>query len=99
MIRGTTPTHSFKCPFDLSTISKLRIIYRQGDTNILIKTLEDCTLNGNEISCKLSQEETLKFDCRKMVKIQLRVVTLSGDALVSSTYELNPYDCFDDEVM
>lgn len=100
MIRGTTPTHTFNIPFDTSAITALRIIYSQGDEQILVKELPDCTVDGNTISVKLTQEDTFKFDCHKnTVQIQLRVLTAGNDALASDPVSVPVFKCLDSEVL
>ena len=99
MIRGTTPTHTFTLPFDVSNISKLKIIYAQNDSQIFCKGIEDCKLNGNTVSVSLTQSETLKFDHKKMVQIQLRVLSGGGDSLVSNVFNTSVGECLDNEVL
>ena len=61
MIRGTTPTHLFRLPFDTSRIREIRILYAQGGKLLLEKTGADCVMEENTVSVTLSQEETLQF--------------------------------------
>ena len=99
MIRGTTPTHIFRLPFSVLTIKDVRIIYAQKDEQILVKETADCSLEGNQISVTLTQEETFKFDCSKCVQIQLRVLTTGGQALASQIKHIDVEKCLDSEVM
>lgn len=91
MTRGTTPTHTFTLPDDLTsaTISALYITYAQGSKTVLEKTLSDVTINGGVITCTLTQADTLKFEvldqhcgCDK-VNIQVRIKTSDGVAMAS----------------
>lgn len=91
MTRGTTPTHTFTLPDDLTsaTISALYITYAQGSKTVLEKTLSDVTINGGVITCTLTQADTLKFEvldqhcgCDK-VAIQVRMKTSDGTAMAS----------------
>lgn len=99
MIRGTTPTHIFRLPFDTSLIDEVRIIYSQNDEQILVKETVDCNLDGNTISVTLTQEDTFKFDCKKCVQIQVRVLTAGGEALASKIKHINVEKCLDNEVI
>ena len=99
MFRGTTPTHTFTVPIESSKIKEVRVIYSQNDKSILIKKTEDATVNDNEIKVKLTQEETFKFDCNAPVQIQIRVLTTSGDALLSNPITMTVGKCLDDEVL
>ena len=99
MRRGTTPTHTFALPFETSQLTKVRIVYAQGDAPIITKEIEDCTLEGNTITVKLTQEDTLKLDNAKYVSIQLRVLTEAEDSLVSDVIQKAIGECLDDEVL
>lgn len=83
MIQGTTPTHIFKTPLSTENLKNVRITYAQDGVVVLTKELADCTVNGNEVMCQLSQEETFKFDSNLPVDIQFRALTNSGDAMAS----------------
>jgi len=99
MIRGTTPTHTFVLPFDVSVIDKLRIVYAQDEVVKITKTDGDATLRGDTVSVRLTQEETLLLDCKKSVEIQVRVLTPAGDALTSDIIRIPISRCLDSEVM
>lgn len=98
MIRGTTPTHTFTIPFDTENVQKVRIIYRQSGA-VVEKTEADCTMEGKQISVRLTQEDTLKLmgDC--CVNIQIRVLTHAGDAFASHIMQVHVCACLDDEVL
>lgn len=99
MIRGTTPTHIFELPFDTSELTEIRIIYAQNDTMVLKKTEEDCTLVGSIIKVRLTQEETMRFVHCDMVQIQLHVLTVTDDSLVSYVHKVPAYQLLNDEVL
>lgn len=99
MIRGTTPTHTFTIPFDVSQIADLRVSYAQCENEIITKTKEDCVLSGKTISVTLTQEDTFKFDCSKQVKVQVRILTVEGVALSSKINILTVGQCLNEEVL
>lgn len=100
MIRGTTPIHTFELPFDVATISDVRVIYYQDGEVILWRDAAECELEGNKITIRLTQEETFSFDCAKgYVYIQLRVRTVEGDVLASNEIRVEVKRCLDNEVM
>ena len=99
MIRGTTPTHNFRIPFETSALEEVRIIYSQNDEQILVKKTADCEMDGNTISVTLTQEDTFKFDCKKCVQVQVRVLTNGGQALASQIKHIDVEKCLDSEVM
>ena len=90
MVRGSTPTFTFTIPFDVSLIDKLYVTVEQtveGEKIQVEKSKEQCTLKGNQIECKLTQEDTLSFKESYHVLIQLRVLTAGGDSLVSKVFK------------
>ena len=100
MIRGTTPTHIFTIPFDVALIADLRISYAQCGKEILTKTKNDATLDGNTITVTLTQEDTLKFECSKRVAdIQVKVLTVEDDVVISDVITLNVERCLNNEVL
>lgn len=99
MIRGTTPTHTFTLPFDVSSIQTVKIIYSQDDVAVCEKLTADCVLNGETIQTTLTQEETLRFNCKQPVEIQLRILTTAGEALASVVEKVGVSKCLDDEVL
>lgn len=98
MRRGSTPTHTFTLPFEVSAITDARVIYSQCGAIVLKKKVEDCSISESAISLKLTREETWKFDCAKLVSIQLEVWTAGGDVLVSDPVLKSIGECLDDEV-
>ena len=104
MTRGTTPTHTFTLPDDLTsaTISALYITYAQGSKTVLEKTISDVTINGGVITCTLTQADTLKFEvldqhcgCDK-VAIQVRMKTSDGTAMASDIMRIPVVDVLKD---
>ena len=89
MYRGTTPTLKFTLPFEASTLAEAYISIEQNRRVILEKTIEDCTLSGNTISVKLTQEETLKLGVSDRTEIQLRVRLADGNALASQIFAVS----------
>lgn len=99
IIEGTTPIHYFEIPFDVSDIKEIKITYAQNEAIILEKRTDDCTLSGKMISCKLSQEDTFKFDGEADVDIQVRVLTNNDEALASIPEKVGVCKCLDTEVL
>lgn len=104
MTRGTTPTHTFTLPDDLTsaTISTLYITYAQHGTTVLEKTLDDVTINDGVIICTLTQAETLAFEvldkhcgCDK-VGVQVRLKTSDGVAMASDIVYVTIMDILKD---
>lgn len=62
MYRGTTPTFQITMSLDCNLLTALNICFKQGETIIAEKGLEDVEISGNVLKCGLSEEETLKLD-------------------------------------
>ena len=84
MIQGTTPTFLFKFSVNLDLIFDWRICFAQEGKENLIKTAKDCIFDEyNVIYVKLSQEETLAFDEKKILKIQVKALTKDNNVIPS----------------
>lgn len=99
MIRGTTPRHTFALPFDTDLVATARVIYSQNGEVILTKTDTDLTMSGNTIVLDLTQEDTLSFRCGRAVEVQVRVLTLDGEALASDIVKVSIGRCLENEVI
>lgn len=87
MFPFSTPTHIFRLPIETDTIAKLEIVYVQFGKTVIEKNENDVQKEGNTISLKLTQQETRDFSHTSPVRIQLRVLTKSGDLLPSKIIE------------
>lgn len=102
MMRGTTPTHTFEIPIEEDVVDYVRVVYFQSDKRIIAKDSKNdssCTVSGNTVTVRLSQEETFLFTAGKSVQIQLRVLTKTGDCLGGEVTEVSVERCLDNEVM
>lgn len=99
IIRGTTPTHSFKLPVDYNAISNIRVIYSQDNRAKVVKTIADMNVAENECSYKLTQEETFRFKPNEYVNIQVRILTAGNDALASDIDQVMVCPCLENEVI
>lgn len=98
MRRLTTPTHTFKLPFDTSELEKIKITYAQNDEVILEKYKDDCKCEGMKMRLTLSQEDTKKFDDNYDVQIQIRFKHTAG-VFSSKVFKRSCGECLDDEVL
>lgn len=93
MRRGTTPTHTFTLPFDIPEGSAVRVVYAQNDIVLVERTTETCTIEGNKVTLRLTDKETLLFDQDMhyingryepyFIEVQIGIKTPSGDKLWS----------------
>lgn len=89
MIRGTTPKLEFTLPFDVGQIAESYITFAQNDRIVLEKSFIECEAIDNMLIINLTQEETLKLSSGRAVDIQVRVRTVSGEALASNIIRVN----------
>ena len=101
MIRATTPTHIFTFPDELNPADCERILvtYSQGSTRVLELTEEDVSVDGQDVKYTLTQEQTNLFTDVKQAKVQVRVLTVSGDALASDIIPFSVKPVLNDEVL
>ena len=99
MYKGSSPTHTFNVSIDTSLIKEVKINYAQNGNVILSKRTEDCDIADGKIVTRLSQEDMFLFDGSTFVSIQLRVLTMGGDAIVSRVISKSVAECLDDEVL
>ena len=96
---GTTPTHNFTLPIDVSIVKDVEITYSKGETIILQKHGIDCQLKGNRISTTLTQEDTFMFNHKVDVKIQVRVIDLAGKVFASDVMKVDAKECLSKDVL
>ena len=61
MYRGTTPTLTFRLPIDTGSITVLSLAVAQAGQVKIEKALSDVQLDGNVVSCRLTEAETLSL--------------------------------------
>ena len=81
--KGCTCRNTFEIPYSESEVEAICITYKQGDKTLFDKKLNDCTFSEGAVTVHLNQEDTLKFDSQKVIKIQLKV-KLVGDMVTKS---------------
>ena len=92
MRRGTTPTHTFDVDTDLRGAEVIYITYEQCGKTVLEKTIDDIeTLGEEQISVKLTQEETLRFLDRSDAPVLIQVAARwpTGDTVRSNVIRTN----------
>lgn len=69
-------------PMPVSEIQDLRIIFQNKTRVLLEKTLADCTVNGETLTFRLSQEDSLKLT-RGEIERRVVMITKDGSRLES----------------
>ncbi len=99
MIRGTTPTHTFTLPIDTVDIAKLRLTYCQNKQTVVEKTEADVNLSGKRLEYTLSQAESLAFDVKTPVEIQIKMKTYQETVVASKIMRFNVTEVLNEEVL
>lgn len=90
--QGTTPTHKITTDVDLTDAKEIYVTYNQNSYNVVEKKSEDFDeLTSEYLALRLTQDETLRFNDRGKITIQVRAVFADGTALVSNVMETTPY--------
>lgn len=98
MLRYSTPTITLETTLNLDNFVGFWLSLEQDDI-ILRKTKKDLVILGNEVSFSLSQEETAMFTDKKLVKIQLRWISLDGKSGGTELTTIRFGEVIEDEVM
>lgn len=93
--RGTTPTLFYEPDVDITSANKLTIAFTQDNKLIFKKQLSDCKIEGNVVSVRLSEEETLKFSCDYLLYMQLKA--LIGKEVIASEEAITTIEPIKDE--
>lgn len=97
MRRGTNPSFTFRLKkkngqtFSVSDVSDIRVTFKQGNTIVVEKKFKDCIFSGNTVSIELSQEETLRFDHGKSVRIQIKLKNAADGRVIPTV--IKTVDC------
>lgn len=78
--RGSTPTITYTLPFPAERLEEAYITIVQDKGMVIEKQLEDMTIDGNQISVKLTQKETLSLTSESGAAMQLRYRDINGDS-------------------
>ena len=85
--RGSTPTIRFKLHTDASAIDLLHISFAQFRKIVITRNLSDIEIDGEVISCKLTEEETLALTSNGILYVQVRA-GINGDRPVTPIYQI-----------
>lgn len=75
---GSTPTHRFELPFPASELEVAYVSYVQDGKLVLEKVMPEFQMDGNTISYRLTQEETLLFKPGRPVRMQFDFRSVTG---------------------
>ena len=88
MYQGETITTTISgFPVPVADIANLYIIFRSAAKILIEKTLSDCTIDGETISFKLSQRESLNLCCGPITRSVI-VITKDGSRFESEPSQI-----------
>lgn len=82
--RGTTPTNVFSVNLDLTEAETVYLTYEQFGKVAIEKQKEDMTIEAEQVSVTLTQDETLSLIPGEKVEIQFRAKFADGAAVASN---------------
>ena len=82
--RGSTPTHEITTDISLVDAEVIYVTYEQLNRMVVEKGKDDIAVEADKLIIELSQEETLKFNDKYKVEIQVRARFADGRAPVSN---------------
>lgn len=99
--RGTTPSIRFS--FNQINVSLISVIYLTIEQGSLVieKDISTATVDPTHkfVEWAFTQEETLQFDEKMPVKVQIRYRLQDGKAYASKIFTVSPYDILKDGVI
>ena len=91
--RGTTDKITVLLPFEVVDAEEAKLFVMQCGKTILTKDIHsakgDMCINGAKVECRLSQEETLMLEPRKIAQAQFRVKMPNEDAFATRIVSFN----------
>ena len=99
MRRGSTPTQSFRCPYEAKDVKNARVTYSQNRRTVLQKEGDACQIRDGQLYVTLTQEETLRFQAGVPCQAQVKVLLRDGTAIPSSIVLFQVERSLDNEVM
>lgn len=97
--RGTTYTDVFNTDISLVTAERINITYSQWGKILFEKQKSDLRIHEGHLELDLTQQETLKFDPKAILKIQIRAKFPNGAAIASPIMEVNVYNILKEGVI
>jgi hypothetical protein len=99
IVRGTTPPIIYTLPFQVDGIDVGFLVVKQGQIVVIERSLSECICEGNTVTAKLTQEETLALESNCNADVRLVVKTYDGNRLETVDSVLAVSDTHKDEVI
>lgn len=78
--RGATAEFTQPLPFGVEEIAEARLTIKQGEQEIIHRSLAELQAEGKSVTVALSQEDTLQFTAGMPALIEIRLRLQSGSA-------------------
>ena len=104
MHRVSTPPFTFELPIQTSICTQIQVTCKQRDIQFL-KHYKDgivpsgMTLDGKNVTIKLTQEDTKSLVPKVPMDTQVRVLTNSGDVYASQVFSVPVFDVLNEEIL
>ena len=80
--RGSAMHIAFRVSADVTSVKKTEAVFSQNH-RILVKECERADSEETVYRCYLTQEDTLSFVAGERIEVELKVLLLNGDVLLS----------------
>lgn len=80
--QGSTPIHKFTTPYKKDSVELAVVTYSQNG-RIVLEKIEDVIIDDYSILTELTQQDTLSFDEKGDVKMQIKVKSTDGKVFPS----------------
>lgn len=98
-MRGSTPVQSFKTPLKKDDVKTLSVTYVQDGVVVIKKKRVDVEVQDYKITFRLTQEETLMFNDKNMIEIQVKMKDTSDILHISNIIRRSAKRVLDEDVI
>lgn len=102
--RWTAPTVELLFPRTVDFIRQIRITFAQGIDEkyrpkiVIVKTEADAEFEGNKVTFRLTQEDTLRLSADELVQIEVQVYDIHGVPFVGDAVKVRVQDVVNEGV-
>ena len=87
--RGTTPTYTLTFEEDMEVMQEILVTFSQDFVIKVEKETEDITVDGDTISFRMTQAETLSLSPNVKAYVQVRALRLDGVVVECAPFVMN----------
>lgn len=97
--RACSYSATIKTPKAPSSYSEILVTFQQNGINIINKTLEDLTIDGDAFIVQLTQPETAQFTDGKQAWVQMRCFVSDVEAPGSPVWPIDVFPALNDTIL